>query len=314
MSDRDEGLRDAEVANAPSPDERIPARFRADIVARIGHGGEAVAYELNGGRVLRLYHEPPRDFDALAAFYAELSASRTDWVIPAVLDRGQTGAVFWSVHRLVPGRALIDVLPELRGADRKRALDAYLDAAEVVGSLPVARTAYSEPLPEDAPLECETWTAYLRARVAREVARTGVDLRRDLPQLDSVLAELDRRIERLPERPPPVLVHGDYFPGNVIIGDDLRVTGLIDFGPLTAIGDAMMDVASAAIFLEVQRSWEPADIAYVSERLIAQHGAAGPIAISAYRPWYAMRLAHCRDDDERLYAWCLDALRALIPS
>ena len=293
-------------------DERIPVQFRGDLVGRIGHGGEAVAYELRGGRVLRLYHEPPRDLDALAAFYAELSAAKTEWTLPAVLEHGQTDAAVWSVHRLVPGRALIDVLPELRGATRTAALDAYLDAAALVGSLADSGATYRELLPEDAALERETWPAYLRARIEREVAHTGVDLRTDLPQLDDVLIELDKRIERLPERPPPALVHGDYFPGNVIIGDDLRVTGVIDFGPLTVIGDAMMDVASAAIFLEVQPSWEPSDSAYVSERLLARHGDAVRIALAAYRPWYAMRLAHCRNNDERLYAWCLGALRALV--
>ena len=170
---------------------------------------------------------------------------------------------------------------------------------------------YGEPLPEDGELWCNTWTGYLRARVERELPRCERLLREDLSDVDAVLAALDERIAALPERPLAALVHGDYFPGNVIIGDDTRVTGVIDFGPLSAIGDRMMDIASAAIFLEVQRSWQPEDSAYVAQRLRERHGAAARGATDAYRPWYGLRLAHARDQDRRLYAWCIDALRSV---
>jgi aminoglycoside phosphotransferase (APT) family kinase protein len=39
------------------------------------------------------------------------------------------------------------------------------------------------------------------------------------------------------------LVHGDYFPEDVMVADDGCVCGVIDFGALTPIGDADLDLA-----------------------------------------------------------------------
>jgi aminoglycoside phosphotransferase (APT) family kinase protein len=39
------------------------------------------------------------------------------------------------------------------------------------------------------------------------------------------------------------LVHGDYFPENVMVADDGRVCGVIDFSALTVIGDADLSIS-----------------------------------------------------------------------
>ena len=51
--------------------DRIPSRFRADVIARLGHGGEATVYELTGDRVLRVFHKEPDNAitQVIAPFY-----------------------------------------------------------------------------------------------------------------------------------------------------------------------------------------------------------------------------------------------------
>ena len=105
-----------------------------------------------------------------------------------------------------------------------------------------------------------------------------------------------------------MLVHGDYFPGNVMVGDNLRVSAVFDFGSLSVMGDPAMDLASAAIFLEVQRNFRPDDASWVTARLTERHGSDLEDAIAADRGWYALRLAHSKWQDERLYAWCVRSL------
>jgi aminoglycoside phosphotransferase (APT) family kinase protein len=289
--------------------DRVPERFRGDVLRRIGHGGEATVYELTGGRVLRVHHGHSPDMSAAAAFYDELAAAHPRFGVPRVLEHADADGVSYSLHTMVPGRALIDVLPELSGERRARALDAYVDAAHAIGKSAVSRPYYGEVLPhtDGSAVRADTWPSYLRAAVDRQLIRMRAELEQDVPSLDRALEDLGRRIDALPALPSKTLVHGDYFPGNVIVDDDLRVTGIIDFWP--AIGDPAMDVASAAIFLEVLRNFDPADATYVMQRLVDRHGESFREVAATYRLWYAIHFAHCKFEDDRLYAWCTASLR-----
>jgi aminoglycoside phosphotransferase len=95
-----------------------------------------------------------------------------------------------------------------------------------------------------------------------------------------------------------------------MVDDTLRVTGVIDFGPLTVMGDAAMDLAGAAIFLEVARGFEPDDVTYVVDRLQQRHGDAILHAVEMYRLWYAVRFSPYKADDGKLFAWCVASLAA----
>lgn len=287
--------------------ERIPERFRADIVRRIGHGGEATVYELTGGRALRIYHGKPHGSKEIAAFYRAIAHEKTPFALPQILEQGEDDGVFYSIDRLIPGRPLHELMPQLAGDERAQALASYTDAAFEIASLPLVRDEYGEFMRDDDSIRAATWSEYLLARMRRSL-QASPWLHDDVPALDAVVEELTKRIRALkPAR--KALVHGDYFPGNVLMSDGLTVAGVIDFGPLTVIGDPWLDLSSAVIFLEVTRpGYTPADTEFVSERLVARVGTEILDAITTYRGWYAIRFSPYRDDDPSLYAWCVDSL------
>ena len=77
--------------------------------------------------------------------------------------------------------------------------------------------------------------------------------RRLLTHLPFLPARLARRIEaladdlqnRLPRRPPPSLLHGDLWSGNVVVAGD-KVAAFID--PACIYGDAEIDLAMLGLF------------------------------------------------------------------
>ena len=298
-----------DLPNAPAPpmSDRIPGRFRADVVRRIGHGGEATVYELTGGRVLRVFHGAPHGANEIAAFYRAISHDNTTFALPEILEQGEDDGVFYSLDRLIPGRPLHELMLHLAGDERERALASYTDAAFEIASLPMVRDEYGEFLRDGDSIRAANWNEYLLARMRRSLGASPW-LRADVPAVDAIVAALTKRIERLTPA-AKALAHGDYFPGNVLIAGDLTVSGVIDFGPLTVIGDPWLDLASAVIFLEVARpGYKPADTEFVRERLVARVGAGILEAITIYRGWYAIRFSPYRDDDPNLYAWCVASL------
>jgi len=290
--------------------DRVPQRFRPDVVRRIGHGGEATVYELTGGRVIRIFHGGPHGARTIAAFYRAIGKADVPFALPQIVEQGEDDGVSYSVDRLIPGRPLHELMRHLVAHDRARALASYTDAAFHIASLPVVRPEYGEFLRDDDSIRAPAWSEYLLARMHRSLEQSPW-LDDDVPALDRLVAELTRRIQALtPAR--KALVHGDYFPGNVLMSDDLTVAGVIDFGPLTVIGDPYLDLASAVMFLEVvSPGYTPADTDFVRNRLAAHVGGDVDELISTYRGWYAVRFSPYRDDDPSLYAWCTASLNSL---
>lgn len=287
----------------------VPARFASDVVRKIGHGGEATVYELTGGRVLRAFHgrSDVTHLERVAAFYDRLAEHGLPYATPRILEYGTDDGVGFSIDRLIPGRAFHDVLPELSGRDRERALDSFTDAACALASVAMPERPYGEFLFDES-LTGETWAGFLLARLEDNYARGRLDLVEAIPDVGAIVDRLRSRIAAIPD-PTQVLVHGDYFPGNVLMDDDFNVTGVIDFGWLTVVGDTAMDLASAAIFLNVVRGHQASDAERVEARLLARHGDALADLMELYRGWYAVRFSPYKVDDASLFEWCVVSLR-----
>jgi aminoglycoside phosphotransferase (APT) family kinase protein len=248
----------------------------------------------------------------IAPFYDELAGQDPGFALPRVLEHGEIDGTAYSFDRLIPGRPLIDVLPELSGDRRHAALDSYLDCAAAIGALRIERPLYGEIL-ADPPLQRSTWTEFLLDRVDAALAKSSGRLAADVPNFDDVIATVRGHLEALDPHCERRLVHGDYFPGNVMMGDDLKVSGVIDFGTLTVMGDPAMDVASAVVFVEVARpAFDPEDVEYLTARAVRSRGAGFVALMRTYREYCALRLApYAESGDPRLYAWCVRTLEAV---
>jgi hypothetical protein len=153
--------------------ERIPQRFRAEVVRRIGHGGEATVYELTAGRALRVYHGEPHGAGEIAAFYRAITQGTTSFALPQILEQGEDDGMRYSIDRLIPGRPLHELMPLLAGDQRTRALASYTDAALEIASLPCVHDEFGEFLRDDDSLR--------RGNVERVPARADGSLAAGVP-------------------------------------------------------------------------------------------------------------------------------------
>ena len=114
----------------------------------------------------------------------------------------------------------------------------------------------------DQPRRCDKWSDYLTARV-RTAAKDEV-LAEAVPGLAAIAQRFIARLEALPD-PARCIVHGDIYPPNVMMNDDLQVTGLIDFSFTTRVGDHVMDLAGACYYLQVIEATSQADLDYLKQ-------------------------------------------------
>jgi len=113
----------------------------------------------------------------------------------------------------------------------------------------------------------------------------------------------------IPEHPPKSLVHGDFYPSNVMVTDDLDVSGVLDFSPMTIVGDSRVDVAGSLMWLEVVAGAGPADTDTLRQLIVQRYGQQIKPMLDFYRIVYSLYFAGARDADPKLYRWCVKNLQ-----
>jgi aminoglycoside phosphotransferase (APT) family kinase protein len=271
---------------------------------RLGSGWESRIYALGTSRILRIPNADPGAEVVLRA-QAEFTAGLPPmpFALPVVRDIGYHEGTLYSIEDRIPGRSMAEILPELDGERRRTALAAYLAVAEAMVAM---RTEgdYGDLLLAQ-PLKRAHWGEYLAARL--QGFADNAALASDIPDLEAIVGRLTARLLALPD-PEKCVVHGDIWPPNVMMDDDLRVTGLIDFSFTTRVGDSVMDLAGAVYFLQIANPQGPEDNAFLMDLIEARHGPAVRDRFGLYAVWFAFSFAF-NPEMTVVYAWCLDLIR-----
>jgi aminoglycoside phosphotransferase (APT) family kinase protein len=163
-------------------------------------------------------------------------AGRLPVAVPVPVRAGRPGAGFpwaWSVVRWFDGRLAAGVPRAHRGR-----LAAPL--ADVVARLHV-------PAPPDAPENPVRGCAlHDRDAVVRERVASGA-----VPAADDVLALWARALDAPQRTGPPLWLHGDLHPANLLLSPDGDLAAVLDFGDLTA-GDPATDLGTAWLTFDAE--------------------------------------------------------------
>jgi len=88
----------------------------------------------------------------------------------------------------------------------------------------------------------DTWFDFLKQLIFRKQKELDQYFRNDVVNYNAKVTNL---LEYLSVRYEGEysLIHGDFYPGNVLINNHGKITGLIDFGLMTMYGDNLFDIA-----------------------------------------------------------------------
>ena len=197
-------------------------------LVQVGEGWDNVVFRLGDELAIRL----PRRSVTAALIENEqrwlpLLAPRLPLPVPTPVRTGRPGSGFpwaWSVVRWFPGTAAFTAPP----------FDPRAAAIALGGFL----RALHQPAPADAPRS--PWRSIpLDARTAR--LHQHLDQLHDTVNRERILALWDRLVVTPRWSGPPMWIHGDLHPGNLLIHDN-ALSAVIDFGDV-ACGDPATDLS-----------------------------------------------------------------------
>lgn len=216
----------------------------------IGVGTEARVFRMDPERVIKIYagsRQQASNLKELKNFYDRLHWPAPSYQLPFIetLEISREGAIV-VVERIIPGRPMAEVAELTVGEPHDLYLKATTALRQVVVDPPMGRLML---LPiGGAP--ADDWNALIRFFIDRCLADSGLILQRDVHNINNILGTL-RDIFFGCYGGTYHVIHGDVFPGNLMMDESGAVTGLIDFGTLTMVGDPLFDLASASIYFDM---------------------------------------------------------------
>lgn len=291
--------------------EAVLAKFSISDEQLLGAGGESRVYALNDDLVLRVYHgSAGGTIRERKALLSALPRDAVPFAIPEIVDDGRIGGSAYTVERRLGGRSLGAVLANLDGDSRENAWRNYLDAAAAIARLKIDGNDFGETVGwGGTPLRTQSWTGFLLACMDRGLQDRRDALSRDVTGFDVAFDRIRRRVMALGEPAERALVHGDFHPHNVMVDEDGRVTGVIDFGGNTLIGDQRMDLASAVIYATASETpdVDARDTKFLMDEVCRRYGDGFFDVVEAYRGYYAIHFSGGARD----YPLCVKTLRAV---
>jgi hypothetical protein len=222
---------------------------------RLSGGMEADVYPYGADSILKVYGGTASfgDLLILRDFYHSLERSLVPYALPRIERVVEEGSFVVTIEQRLSGIPLAGVLADLSREQMDGVLQRYLDAALALSAIPAPQAIDRYKLFDSQGLSAVgngDWHAFLANYLHKQLVQVGPYLLRDVAGFAEKLDRL-RSILAGPYLGEYRLIHGDFFPGNLLVNGQLEVTALLDFGLLTMYGDPFFDLATAWVFFDM---------------------------------------------------------------
>ncbi|HRW08696.1 MAG TPA: aminoglycoside phosphotransferase family protein [Caldilineaceae bacterium] len=294
-----------------SSKKRLLADYGIDPAELLNRGMEAEVYALDDERVLKLYHAatPIANLQTLQHFYATLTRQQLSYALPVIQSIEQQEGLVVVVEKRLHGQPLATLVAAWDPQALDELLARYLHAVVELGQLTMPDDTVRYKLFDAVGISARgagDWHQFLLRYVELKLTQLTPFFVRDVTNYDAKVQRMGELLAQ-PYRGPYRLIHGDFFPGNLLVDDKGHPTALLDFGLFTMYGDPLFDLATACAFFDMYDELGANLCARLFDLACAQFGEALRPMLHRYLLLYSFLSANtyssqCADGH---YAWCV---------
>lgn len=235
--------------------ERILQSYGISAQQHIASGMEADVYELNPATVLKLYANTVSlvHLTTLQHFYNALDSAAVTLSLPHIEQITVEDGVVVTIEKRLHGTRLTDHLPSLASGQFELATRNYVAAAQEISHIRVQPDLDRYKLFDEDRHSRRTqgdWHTFLSRQIADKVLSLRPYFARDVTLFSTKLARINQILAQ-PYLGDYQLIHGDFFPGNLLVDETLKATALLDFGLMTMVGDPLFDIATGWVLFDM---------------------------------------------------------------
>lgn len=277
----------------------------------LGAGEDSYVFEYSDTLAIKVFVGWTHGYVAeLAGLYELLARHKTSFECPRIHEIKTHEDTVYTIEAKLPGTPLPQACTGMGRSERQTALANYLRAVGELATFDAAGRDYGGLLPTTVWLTAPTWGGFLRAQLATSLQGFAGRVVADFPRLQATVARLEAVLDDGFQRGQRGLVHGDYLPQNVLIGEDCSVSAVLDFGFHSMVGDTRLDLCTAVGFLELDASFTPADTSYLREPVATDQTVDEAWVSAVYGAYSAIVLGSAYSSHAGVYRWCLETLDA----
>jgi Ser/Thr protein kinase RdoA (MazF antagonist) len=289
----------------------VLAKYRRTADDLVGQGMESAVYTYGLDSVLKIYDQTTSraHLRLLQDFYDSLDRTAVSFALPSIRSVAVEGPYLVTIEKRLPGSPMADILPTLAPNQLDRWFESYVETVLELGRIPMADSTIHYKLFDPHQLSRRVdgdWHHFLQRYLALQLTSLSDYFARDV----TAFHEKRKRMEMVLSPPytgPYNLVHGDIFPGNILVSSTGRTEVLLDFGLFTMYGDPYFDLATSWVFFDMYDQLQ----ANVRERLltllIARLGEQARPRLYRYVLLYSLLSAntYASDCTDGHYEWCV---------
>lgn len=198
----------------------------------LGAGMEGAVYALHDDLVAKVWGDrSSAELERLRLFYADLSRAGLTFATPYIERLLRVEDRWVTIERRLTGTPLADLDPQ-RSDRWPAAVECVVDVLDQLRSVADTPTLRGlAVIGEERPFwkGRASWPDALSKLIIRKVARFGDQLRTAVPGFDGMMERLLEWIATL-SGSRLSLIHGDMIPANLLVDEELRPVGVLDFG------------------------------------------------------------------------------------